>query len=136
MRTSQGRALRTNPGWQKKHTLAPETKQAMEAMIGKTVSRVDGADRYVVSAKMAEMVMNPTSAIITSGETWSDALVAGPVAQKLNAPVLLTKQANLPMPIDTYLNTHTNLEQILIVGGPASVGEDVRNAVKAIFPVK
>ncbi|MBY0583977.1 cell wall-binding repeat-containing protein [Murdochiella sp. Marseille-P8839] len=117
-------------------TIAPETKQAIEAMIGKTVSRVDGADRYVVSAKMAEMVMNPTNAIITSGEKWSDALVAGPVAQKLNAPVLLTKQANLPMPIDAYLNTHTNLEQILIVGGPASVGESVRNAVKAIFPVK
>ncbi|WP_066922931.1 cell wall-binding repeat-containing protein [Murdochiella massiliensis] len=117
-------------------TIAPETKQAIEAMIGKTVSRVDGADRYVVSAKMAEMVMNPTRAIITSGEKWSDALVAGPVAQKLNAPVLLTKQANLPMPIDAYLNTHTDLEQILIVGGPASVGESVRNAVKAIFPVK
>ena len=117
-------------------TIAPETKQAIEAMIGKTVSRVDGADRYVVSAKMAEMVMNPTRAIITSGEKWSDALVAGPVAQKLNAPVLLTKQANLPMPIDAYLNTHTDLEQILIVGGSASVGESVRNAVKAIFPVK
>ncbi|MBY0583976.1 cell wall-binding repeat-containing protein [Murdochiella sp. Marseille-P8839] len=117
-------------------TIAPETKQAIEAMIGKTVSRVDGADRYVVSAKMAEMVMHPTSAIITSGEKWSDALVAGPVAQKLNAPVLLTKQANLPMPIDAYLNTHTDLEQILIVGGQASVGESVRNAVKAIFPVK
>ena len=117
-------------------TIAPETKQAIEAMIGKTVSRVDGADRYVVSAKMAEMVMNPTNAILTSGEKWSDALVAGPVAQKLNAPVLLTKQANLPMPIDAYLNTHTDLEQILIVGGSASVGESVRNAVKAIFPVK
>ncbi|MBY0583864.1 cell wall-binding repeat-containing protein [Murdochiella sp. Marseille-P8839] len=117
-------------------TIAPETKQAIEAMIGKTVSRVDGANRYVVSAKMAEMVMNPTSAILTSGEKWSDALVAGPVAQKLNASVLLTKQANLPMPIDAYLNTHKDLEQILIVGGPASVGESVRNAVKAIFPVK
>ncbi|WP_066924503.1 cell wall-binding repeat-containing protein [Murdochiella massiliensis] len=117
-------------------TIAPETKQAIEAMIGKTVSRVDGANRYVVSAKMAEMVANPTTAILTSGEKWSDALVAGPVAQKLNAPVLLTQQANLPMPIDAYLNTHKDLKQILIVGGPASVGESVRNAVKSIFPVK
>lgn len=119
-----------------KRTIGPETKQAIETMIGKTVSRVDGADRYVVSAKMAKMVTNPTSAIITSGEKWSDALVAGPVAQKLNAPVLLTRQANLPMPIDAYLNTHTNLKQILLIGGPASVGESVRNAVKAIFTVK
>lgn len=119
-----------------KRTIGPETKQAIEAMIGKTVSRVDGADRYVVSAKMAKMVTNPTSAIITSGEKWSDALVAGPVAQKLNAPVLLTRQANLPMPIDAYLSTHTDLKQILLIGGPASVGESVRNAVKAIFTVK
>lgn len=119
-----------------KRTIGPETKQAIEAMIGKTVSRVDGADRYVVSAKMAKMVTNPTSAIITSGEKWSDALVAGPVAQKLNAPVLLTRQANLPMPIDAYLNTHTNLKQILLIGGPASVGESVRNTLKAIFTVK
>lgn len=119
-----------------KRTIGPETKQAIEAMIGKTVSRVDGADRYVVSAKMAKMVTNPTSAIITSGEKWSDALVAGPVAQKLHAPVLLTSQANLPMPIDAYLSTHTDLKQILLIGGPASVGESVRNAVKAIFTVK
>ena len=119
-----------------KRTIGPETKQAIETMIGKTVSRVDGEDRYVVSAKMAKMVTNPTSAIITSGEKWSDALVAGPVAQKLHAPVLLTSQANLPMPIDAYLSTHTNLKQILLIGGPASIGESVRNAVKAIFTVK
>ncbi|WP_019189963.1 cell wall-binding repeat-containing protein [Levyella massiliensis] len=119
-----------------KRTIGPETKQAIETMIGKTVSRVDGADRYVVSAKMAKMVTNPTSAIITSGEKWSDALVAGPVAQKLNAPVLLTRQSHLPMPIDAYLNTHTNLKQILLIGGPASVGESVRNTLKAIFTVK
>ncbi|MDD7593646.1 MAG: cell wall-binding repeat-containing protein [Peptoniphilaceae bacterium] len=42
-------------------------------------------------------------AIVTSGMNRSDALAAGPVAQKENAPILLTRPETLPDSFAAYL---------------------------------
>lgn len=114
------------------------TRQDIAATISKTY--FGDAKKVILVQNMAYAdsmsAMNVSQGNIPILYTQKDALVAGPVAQKLNAPVLLTRQSHLPMPIDAYLNTHTNLKQILLIGGPASIGESVRNTLKAIFTVK
>lgn len=117
------------------NTIAPQNKANLEALLGKTIERITGADRYAVSANVSNRLVKVEDAIVTSGEKWSDALVAGPLAQKRNAPVLLTAKKSLPSPIVAYLDTHKNLKSLITVGGSASIGEGVRTQLKALFPV-
>ncbi|MCY3892837.1 MAG: cell wall-binding repeat-containing protein [Acidimicrobiaceae bacterium] len=56
--------------------------------------RYGGADRYATSLKIAEAVLADAGsaqwAVMVSGESWLDAVVASSLAGALGAPVLLT----------------------------------------------
>ncbi|MBY0584958.1 cell wall-binding repeat-containing protein [Murdochiella sp. Marseille-P8839] len=114
-------------------TVSPATKSQLEKIIGTSIERIGGTNRYVVSAAVAGRLQNVQHAIITSGELWSDALVAGPIAQRLNAPVLLTPYGGLREGAYNYLLANPDLKSVITVGGPGSIGQGVRNQVKAIF---
>ncbi len=114
-------------------TVSQATKLQLEKIIGTSIERIGGANRYVVSAAIAGRLQNVQHAIITSGELWSDALVAGPMAQRLNAPVLLTPYGGLREGAYNYLLAHRNLKSVITVGGRGSIGQGVHNQVKAIF---
>lgn len=101
----------------------------IEALVGSSVERINGADRYVVSANLAARLPDPEQVIVTSGENWSDALVAGPLAQRIDAPVLLTAGASLPMPIRNYLAKLGKLSNIYVIGGHASISSAVRKTL-------
>ena len=114
-------------------TVSQATKSQLEKIIGTSIERIGGANRYVVSAAIASRLQNVQHAIITSGELWSDALVAGPMAQRLNAPVLLTPYGGLREGAYNYLLAHPDLKSVITVGGRRSIGQGVHNQVKAIF---
>ena len=116
-----------------KSTVSEATKLQLEKIIGTSIERIGGANRYVVSAAIASRLQNVQHAIITSGELWSDALVAGPMAQRLNAPVLLTPYGGLREGAYNYLLAHPDLKSVITVGGRRSIGQGVHNQVKAIF---
>lgn len=116
-----------------KSTVSQATKLQLEKIIGTSIERIGGANRYVVSAAIASRLQNVQHAIITSGELWSDALVAGPMAQRLNAPVLLTPYGGLREGAYNYLLAHPDLKSVITVGGRGSIGQGVHNQVKAIF---
>ena len=118
------------------NTIAPKNKTNLEALMGKGIERIGGTDRYAVSANVSKRLAKVEHAIVTSGVKWSDALVAGPLAQKLNAPVLLTAKNSLPSPIFAYLDTHKNLKSVITVGGMASIGGGVRTQLQALFGAK
>ena len=118
------------------NTIAPKNKTNLEALMGKGIERIGGTDRYAVSADVSKRLAKVEHAIVTSGVKWSDALVAGPLAQKLNAPVLLTAKNSLPSPIFAYLDTHKNLKSVITVGGMASIGGGVRTQLQALFGAK
>jgi len=72
--------------------------EAMLASMGYTVSRVAGSDRYDTSAKVAAMYVggsSPSGVGVASGETFSDALSAGPQLAVKMWPLLLTKKTNI-----------------------------------------
>lgn len=75
-------------------TLAPVVANAAVPSATTNAMRIGGADQYATAALMAEKGWSGTcsSVVISSGMNYAlvDALAAGPLAAKLNAPILLT----------------------------------------------
>ncbi|MDU5224515.1 MAG: cell wall-binding repeat-containing protein, partial [Finegoldia magna] len=86
------------------------------------VDRIAGADRYETSAKISKRTFpnHIKTVVLASGENFADSLVAGSLANKENAPVLLTQKEKLPRAIKDEVD-RLNPEQIIIVGGEKSV---------------
>ena len=86
------------------------------------VDRISGSDRYETSAKISQRTFphQIEKIVLASGENFADSLVAGSLANKENAPVLLTQKYNLPQVIKDEIN-RLSPEQIIIVGGEKSV---------------
>lgn len=121
------------------------------------VNRVDGANRFEVAANIARIYPGPIETVyITNGYAVSDALSgAAPAAQTivpdefvdkntagkdaagnavanddLGSPVLLTKANRLPAETVTALE-ELNPDEIIILGGRASVTDEVETALEA-----
>ncbi|MCS5717324.1 cell wall-binding repeat-containing protein [Herbiconiux sp. CPCC 205763] len=87
------------------------------------VERVGGADRYELAAnisKASDYSGGDNTVFVVSGETFADALSAGPIAAAHTAPVLLTARATLPGSTKSELMRLTP-RRVIIVAGPASV---------------
>lgn len=86
------------------------------------VDIIAGADRYETSAKISQQTFpnHIKTIVLASGENFADSLVAGSLANKKNAPVLLTKRDNLPKVIKDEI-ARLNPEEVIIVGGEKSV---------------
>lgn len=87
-----------------------------------TVDRISGSDRYETSAEISQRTFphQIEKIVLASGENFADSLVAGSLANKENAPVLLTQKEKLPQVIKDEI-TRLNPEQVIIVGGEKSV---------------
>lgn len=90
-----------------------------------SVERHEGADRYVTSLEVAEAVAADAGgslewAVLVSGERWTDAVVAAPVAGKLGAPVLMTPPDVLRADALRFLG-RVGASKALVVG-PATGG--------------
>ena len=101
------------------------------------VNRIAGSNRYATAAMIAEELQgeswcttNENSAIVASGANDSlfDAVAIGPVANRLELPVLLTDGGMLVDEVTDYIDT-ANIEHIVIVGSIDSVGLEVENAL-------
>lgn len=93
------------------------------------VTRVGGADRYEVSAGIAAG-RTAQHVVVASGELFSDALSAGPLAAKLGAPLLLTRRDDLP---DATAEALRNLAPttVTVLGGAATITNAVLDSIAA-----
>lgn len=97
-----------------------------------TLVRIAGADRYGTAARMLDGRQTPAvgtldgdrTAFLASGETFADALSAGPVAARADLPLLLTPPAAPHPGTDEALAAH-GIERIVIVGGDAAVSSAI-----------
>jgi putative cell wall-binding protein len=104
--------------------------------MGITTERVAGSDRFETARECAEYygtgnigtVNDKTTAIVASGRNFPDALAAGPLSFLVALPLLLTERDALPAPTQSALTT-LEIEQVLLLGGPAAVGEPVEQAL-------
>ncbi|MGA1838603.1 cell wall-binding repeat-containing protein [Herbiconiux sp. 11R-BC] len=99
------------------------------------VSRIGGADRYAQADAVSRSANRRSSDVVyvASGEKFSDALSAGSVAGLRNAPLLLTPFAAMTEGTKAEI-TRLAPRHIIVVGGPASVSDDVYNGLIADFP--
>ena len=117
-------------------------ERSIEAISGIAVTRIEGDDEYATAVEVAELV-GPTpgspgeirgegrTALLATGEAFADALAAGPLAYRGEHPILLTRSAELPAGVSTFL-TSSRTEHVIILGGNAAVSADVENDVKRL----
>jgi putative cell wall-binding protein len=106
----------------------------------KEINRITGADRYEISAKVADL--SPTAgggqdtALIVSGEdaAFGDALAVSSQAAGKQLPILLVQSNHLPESIQNYLKKHREIKHFLIVGGTDHVSDAVKSSLQSLRP--
>ena len=99
---------------------------APKANASTSTDRIAGFDRYATAVAISQSGWpnGADSAIIAFGEDFPDALSAGPLAQKYNAPILLTNSYGLNRDTVDELK-RLKVKKVYIIGGPAVVSSNV-----------
>ncbi len=96
------------------------------------VTRVKGSDRYETSLAIAKKFFGDAKfAVVSNGQDFPDSLTGAVIGINKNAPMLLVKNNEINKDIVKFLE-EKDLEEITIVGGSTSVGENVRKSLKSI----
>lgn len=100
-----------------------------------TTARIQGSDRYESSTAVSRAAFPGTApvVVVASGEGFPDALAAGPIADKLGGPLLLTQGAALPA------TTHAEVvrlkpKKIIVAGGLNAVTDAVLAQLGKLAP--
>ena len=105
---------------------------------GPTVTRIYGETRYDTAAQIASRLAgeswcgtNENSAILVNGaeDRLFGAVAIGPVANRLELPVLLTATDELPSAVLAYIEAE-DVEHVVMVGGEGSVSAAVEQALR------
>jgi Uncharacterized vancomycin resistance protein len=99
------------------------------------IVRISGNNRYETSEQLARSLDNTTisAAVISSGESYPDALSIAGFAANKGWPILLTPQNSLPQKIIDYL-LEKKPAKIYITGGTGVVTENVKNEISGLLP--
>ncbi|MBR7743464.1 SpoIID/LytB domain-containing protein [Phycicoccus sp. BSK3Z-2] len=103
--------------------------------VERPTTRLGGSTRYAVAAALARTHSSSArTVVVASGATEkrADAAVAGPLAQSLDAPLLLSTGTALPGATRTELARRAGtLREAVVVGGEATVSQDVVEQLEA-----
>lgn len=119
--------------------IADNVLEDMEALANSpTVTRIMGDDRYATAAAIASQLGGgaawcggeDAAAILVNGGDVSlaEAMMVGPIAHRLQLPVLMTAADELPSATADFIEAE-DIEHVVIVGGTDGVSEDVEDAV-------
>lgn len=113
---------------------------ALSAVTSTSVSALEsrnrfwGKDRYDTAADICKNAWTTSDyAVIVRGDEFADALCAAPLAQKFNAPILLTEKDSLNPKVKDELK-RLDVKHIIIVGGTGAVSQNVEKQLNAIAP--
>ena len=114
-------------------SISSSTVRYIQSVTGKNVGRISGRNRYEGSVKVANS-MNKSKVFIASGEDFADALAISPLAQKLNAPILLSAKGQLDTSAIAFLNNFKNsIKDVFIVGGYRTIDNNVYGTVQNVL---
>lgn len=118
-------------GGEKSVTPAVETQ--LKALVpGATVTRVAGRDRYEVNAKAAAIGgKDAENIVVTTGQVYSDALVAAPYAKTKNATVVLTG-TNVAPAVKNYIKSLGQGVGVEVIGGTYYVKDAFVKEIEAL----
>jgi putative cell wall-binding protein len=99
------------------------------------IVRIAGSDRYETCDQLARSLDNATisTAVISSGESYPDALSIAGFAANKGWPILLTPQNFLPPKIKEYL-LEKKPSKIYITGGTGVISENVKSEINDLLP--
>ncbi|NYF09484.1 2',3'-cyclic-nucleotide 2'-phosphodiesterase (5'-nucleotidase family)/putative cell wall-binding protein [Leifsonia sp. AK011] len=95
------------------------------------IDRVEGEDRYATAVELSQAYDTADVVYIATGQTYPDALSAGPAAAHEGAPLLLVRQNEIPAAVAAELE-RLDPERIVVVGGEPSVSADVFASLEAM----
>ncbi|MEA2650779.1 MAG: hypothetical protein QOI85_500, partial [Chloroflexota bacterium] len=112
--------------------VAASVATALDAYTAGPVTRLAGADRYGTAAAVSQARFAPgvPAAFVATGESFPDALSAGPAAIRNGGPVLLTTRNSLPQVVRDEL-ARLQPQRIYLLGGAAAVSSGVGQALQA-----
>ena len=107
------------------------------------VSRVQGADRYETNWSSFARAYNAEgdaparvdgqgTAFLVSGTSFADAISAGSVSFSQRVPLLMTDPASLSDTVKQALAYRRDIGQVVVVGGPQAVSEQVVSQLRAL----
>ncbi len=113
------------------HSLTAETTVVVD-IAPPGLSRLAGADRYGTAAALSAATFGPgvSVAYVATGANFPDALAAAAAAGFRAGPVLLVSRDAIPAPTASEL-ARLKPERIVVVGGPAVVGDGVAAALRS-----
>ena len=105
---------------------------ALDAYTAGPVTRIAGADRYATAAAVSRAVFAPgvAAAFVATGESFPDALSAGPAAVRSRGPVLLSQRGTVPQVLRDELS-RLRPQKIYVIGGTGAISDGVKQALQA-----
>lgn len=99
---------------------------------GADAVRAQGADRYGTSVAISQVGWTSSEwVVLATAENYPDALVAGPLAGALNAPILLTARASLQSDVADEI-IRLGAEHVILVGGQSALSDQVARDLESI----
>ncbi len=84
--------------------------------------RLSGKDRYGTSVDVAKEYSKSNIVLLASGEKYTDELTATVLANKLGAPIMLTRKDAVPAEVKAEIN-RLGATKVILIGGNASISE-------------
>lgn len=105
------------------------------AAFGSPVSRIDGPDRFAVSAAISSsrFPKGTSTVYIASGEVFPDALSGSAAAGGVEAPVLLVTKTSIPASVSAEL-ARLAPNTVVILGGESTISQAVYADLASTFP--
>lgn len=99
---------------------------------GADAVRAQGADRYGTSVAISQVGWASSEyVVLATAENYPDALVAGPLAGALGAPILLTSRASLQQDVADEI-VRLGAEHVILVGGLSALSAQIPRDLETI----
>lgn len=109
------------------NTVSATVESQLKKYTKQAITRYAGEDRYATSAAIAKALRpDAQTSVLASGEKFQDALVAGELVGKDNAPLMLLKKTNVPASVANYLK-NSKVSKNVLVGGENTIANSVLN---------
>lgn len=116
------------------HTTDPFYPDDQDGPCSFDVERVGGADRIETAALLSQQkFVAADTVLIATSTSFPDALAAAPWAAQLGAPLLLSRHGGLSAETVAELE-RLEPSAVLVIGGPAALGQGVLDDVQAALP--
>ena len=120
--------------------VAPTVVDQLEGAGARVGPRLSGDSRYATSAAVARAAVDagaaPGRAWFATGLNFPDALVAGPAVAADGGVMLLLHGQDVAGAVEAlaWLDEHTPMEALHVLGGPGAVADEVVAAIDARLP--